>query len=49
MTKLEGGEEDCEELFKSFDEDGDGEISPEEFAKAIVQAVQDSKAAADEE
>jgi len=32
MQKLEGASEDCEELFNSFDEDKDGEITASEFA-----------------
>jgi len=43
MTKMEGASDDCEELFKSIDEDGDGEISKEEFAKAIIQVINDKK------
>jgi len=41
FAKVEGASEDVEEIFKSLDEDGDGEISKDEFAKAIIQAVKD--------
>ena len=43
MTKMDGGSEDCEDLFKSLDKDADGEITKEEFAKAIIQVVNEKK------
>ena len=48
MNKMDGAPDDCEDIFKQIDTDGDGEITKDEFAKLIMQVVNDKNDEGDE-